>query len=122
MARIDDSKHPWKRKTKTVRGPGEREPYSQAGKYVCKKSTKLPKGMTEATGKLYYIQQCTVVATGRTFPVLTDKAWKKGYNADRREWLKATAAGKAEAARAAKGRRKGYKCKTDNRTPKVKCK
>jgi hypothetical protein len=121
MARIDDSKHPWKRKTKTVRGPRKRAPYSQAGKYVCKKSTAVPKGMTKAEAKLYYIQQCKVVATGRTFPVLTEKAWKKDYNAARRDWLK-TAAGKAEAARAAKGRRKGYKCKTDNRTPKVKCK
>jgi hypothetical protein len=121
MARIDDWKHPWKRKVETVEGPRGREPYAKADKYVCKKSTALPKGMTKAEAKLYYIQQCTVVKTGRKFPVLTDKAWKKKYNADRRKWLK-TAAGKAEAARAAKGRRKGYACKTDNRTPKVKCK
>jgi len=118
MARIDDSKHPWKRKVKTVKGPREREPYAKADKYVCKKTTAAPKGVS---AKKFYIQQCEVVATGRKFKVLTDKAWKKKYNADRRKWLK-TAAGKAEAARAAKGRRAGYKCKTDNRTPKVKCK
>lgn len=122
MARIDDAHTPGKRKTKFGPGPEGRKPYGVTDKYVCKKSTKVPKGMTKATAKLYYIQECKVLATGRTFPVLTDKAWKKDYNAKRRKWLKTTPAGKAEAARAAKGRRKGYKCKTDNRTPKVKCK
>lgn len=105
----------------TGKGARGRGPYAKADKYVCKKSTAVPKGMTKATAKLYYIQQCTVLATGRKFPVLTDKAWKKEYNVDRRKWLK-TPAGKTAAARAAKGRRKGYKCKTDNRAPKVKCK
>lgn len=72
---LDSSHSPFKRMATLGPGPRKRPEIKAVGKYECKKGKTVKKG-----GVKYYVQKCTVVATGAVRTIKTNSEWKAEYN------------------------------------------